>query len=73
MRELGIASRFMSVDGSIDPEFVRLAGQDAAEGSWFTFSPEVDLIPEAGAFVARYESRYGKVGPYSVYGTPPRG
>jgi branched-chain amino acid transport system substrate-binding protein len=65
---LGINARFMSGDGVIDPEFVKIAGKEAAEGSWLTFSPELKNIPEAKKTVEAYEKQFGPVGPYSIYG-----
>ncbi len=66
-RELGIAAPFMSGDGSIDPKFVEIAGAQAAEGTYLTFSPDPDNIPTAKDFISRYHSRFGELGPYSIY------
>ncbi|HWP35496.1 MAG TPA: branched-chain amino acid ABC transporter substrate-binding protein [Thermodesulfobacteriota bacterium] len=67
MRDLGIKARFMSGDGVIDPEFVKIAGKEAAEGTWLTFSPDIKNIPEAKKVVETYEKKFGPVGPYSIY------
>ncbi len=67
-KDLGIRARFMSGDGVIDPEFVKIAGKEAAEGSWLTFSPEIKNVPTAKASVEAYEKQFGPVGPYSIYG-----
>jgi branched-chain amino acid transport system substrate-binding protein len=67
-KDLGLKARFMSGDGVIDPEFVKIAGKEAAEGSWLTFSPDIKNIPEAKKTVEAYEKQYGPVGPYSIYG-----
>ncbi|HEY8370567.1 MAG TPA: branched-chain amino acid ABC transporter substrate-binding protein [Thermodesulfobacteriota bacterium] len=66
-KDLGINARFMSGDGTIDPEFVKIAGKAAAEGSWLTFSPDIRNIPTAKASVEAYEKQFGPVGPYSIY------
>ncbi|HEX7127374.1 MAG TPA: branched-chain amino acid ABC transporter substrate-binding protein, partial [Thermodesulfobacteriota bacterium] len=66
-KDLGIKARFMSGDGTIDPEFVKIAGKEAAEGSWLTFSPDIKNVPTAKASVEAYEKQFGPVGPYSIY------
>lgn len=66
-RELGIVVPFMSGDGSIDPKFIEIAGADAAEGTYLTFSPDPQNIPTAKEFVERYRAKYGELGPYSIY------
>ncbi len=65
---LGIKARFMSGDGTIDPEFVKIAGKEAAEGTWLTFSPDIKNVATAKASVEAYEKQFGPVGPYSIYG-----
>lgn len=66
-RELGIATTFMSGDGSIDPKFIEIAGARAAEGTFLTFSPDPKNIPSAKGFIEKYTSRFGEIGPYSIY------
>lgn len=66
-RELGIKAPFMSGDGSIDPKFVEIAGDKAAEGTYLTFSPDPNNIPTAKGFIEKYKSKFGELGPYSVY------
>lgn len=66
-RELGIASPFMSGDGSIDPKFVEIAGSQAAEGTYLTFSPDPNNIPTAKEFLGKYREKFGEIGPYSIY------
>ncbi len=67
-KDLGIKARFMSGDGVIDPEFVRIAGKEAAEGTWLTFSPDIKNVASAKGAVEAYEKQFGPVGPYSIYG-----
>src|SRR3989337_2109035 len=57
-RELGIHIPFMSGDGVIDQKFVEIAGP-ASEGSYLTFSPDPEHIPNAKDFLKSYRSNYG--------------
>lgn len=66
-RELGIQAPFMSGDGSIDPKFIEIAGAQAAEGTYLTFSPDPNNMPTAKAFIEKYRTKYGELGPYSIY------
>jgi branched-chain amino acid transport system substrate-binding protein len=66
-RELGIKAPFMSGDGSIDPKFVEIAGAQAAEGTYLTFSPDPKNIPSAKDFISKYNAKFGEIGPYSIY------
>lgn len=66
-KELGIKAPFMSGDGSIDPKFIEIAGAQAAEGTYLTFSPDPKHIPTAATFIDRYKVKYGEIGPYSIY------
>lgn len=66
-RELGIKAPFMSGDGSIDPKFIEIAGEQAAEGTYLTFSPDPKNIPSAKDFIGRYNAKFGELGPYSIY------
>ena len=66
-RDLGIEAKFFSGDGVIDPEFIRIAGAEAAEGTLLTFTPDQTKIPEAQEIIQKYEARFGEVGPYSIY------
>lgn len=66
-RELGMTAPFMSGDGSIDPKFVEIAGPQAAEGTYLTFSPDPNNIPSARDFISKYKAKFGEIGPYSIY------
>ena len=66
-REINVAVPFMSGDGSIDPKFVEIAGDKAAEGTYLTFSPDPKNIPAAKGFIEKYNAKFGELGPYSVY------
>ncbi len=66
-REIGLNIPFMSGDGTIDPKFIEIAGADAAEGTFLTFSPDPKNIPDAKGFIEKYNARFGEIGPYSVY------
>lgn len=67
MRERGLEAAFVSGDGVIGEEFVRVAGEKAALGSFLTSYPDPKFLPSATAVIARYEKRYGPIGPYSLY------
>jgi branched-chain amino acid transport system substrate-binding protein len=67
-RQLGLDARWFSGDGTFDPEFVRIAGKENAEGTLLTFIPDQLKIPTAKRVIAAYQARFGEVGPYSVYG-----
>ena len=58
---------FMSGDGTYDPEFIRIAGPENAEGSYLTFIPDQEKLPTAKRVVDAYKKRFGEVGPYSLY------
>ena len=66
-KELGLNAPFMSGDGTIDPKFIEIAGPAAAEGTYLTFSPDPKNIPSAKGFIEKYQSKYGDIGPYSIY------
>jgi branched-chain amino acid transport system substrate-binding protein len=64
MRQAGVRASFVSADGSLDPEFVKIAGEEAASGTYFTFAPDARLLASAQPFRQRFEARYGSMGPY---------
>jgi len=66
-REIGLNVSFMSGDGTIDPKFIEIAGASAAEGTYLTFSPDPKNIPSAQGFIEKYGSKFGEIGPYSIY------
>ena len=66
-KELGLKARFMSGDGSYAEEFVKIAGAQAAEGTYLTFTPDPNNIPYSKDFITRYNARFGKEGSYSIY------
>ncbi|MEW5746569.1 MAG: branched-chain amino acid ABC transporter substrate-binding protein [Nitrospirota bacterium] len=66
-REINMTVPFLSGDGSIDPKFVEIAGDKAAEGTFLTFSPNPENIPSAKSFIEKYKKKYGELGPYSIY------
>lgn len=67
MRQLGMKAAFMSGDGTFDPEFIRIAGPENAEGSYLTFILDQEKLPTAKRVVDAYKKRFGEVGPYSLY------
>jgi branched-chain amino acid transport system substrate-binding protein len=66
-REIGLEVPFMSGDGVIDPKFIEIAGAEAAEGTYLTFSPDPNNIPTAKVFIEKYKAKFGELGPYSIY------
>ncbi len=66
-REIGLTVPFMSGDGVIDPKFIEIAGAESAEGTYLTFSPDPNNIPSAKAFIENYKTKFGDIGPYSIY------
>ena len=46
-KQLGINARWFSGDGTYDPEYIRIAGKENAEGTLLTFFPDQTKIPTA--------------------------
>jgi branched-chain amino acid transport system substrate-binding protein len=67
MRQAGLQAAFVSGDGVLDPEFVKIAGEEAASGAYLTFAPDPRLLPSAQPFIRRFEERHGSIGPYVLY------
>lgn len=66
-KQLGINARWVSGDGTYDPEYIRIAGKENAEGTLLSFVPDQTKMPSAQRVIAEYERRFGEVGPYSIY------
>ena len=68
MRQASLTAAFVSGDRVLeDPEFVKIAGEEAASGSYLTFAPDPRLLSSARSFIQRFESRHGPIGPYVLY------
>ncbi len=67
MRQAGLGAAFVSGDGVLDPDFVKIAGEEAATGAYLTFAPDPRLLVSARSFIERFEVRYGPIGPYVLY------
>jgi branched-chain amino acid transport system substrate-binding protein len=67
LRQAGVPATFVSGDAVLDPEFVKLAGDDVAAGAYLTFAPDLRLRDTARPVIQRYETRYGSLGPYVLY------
>lgn len=67
VRQAGMRAAFVSGDGVLDPEFVKIAGEEAATGSYLTFAPDPRQLPSARAVIQAFETRYGALGPYVLY------
>ena len=66
-KELGLAAPMMSGDGVIDPKFVEIAGK-AAEGTFLTFGPDPQTVPQGRKFLEKYHARFGpEWAPYAIY------
>jgi branched-chain amino acid transport system substrate-binding protein len=64
---LQLKAQFLSADGAKTPEFIKLAG-NAAEGAIASSPGAVIEQTAAGkAFVAKFESKYGKIQNYAPY------
>jgi len=66
-RQAGVQAVFISGDAVLDPEFVALAGEEAAAGAYLTFAPDPRLVDSAQPLIQQYESRYGILGPYVLH------
>jgi branched-chain amino acid transport system substrate-binding protein len=67
LREQGIKATLVSGDGMVGMEFINLAGEAAAIGTYLTFAPDPMLLPSAEAAIKRFDTRYGAIGPYTLY------
>jgi branched-chain amino acid transport system substrate-binding protein len=67
MRQAGLPATFVSADGVLDAEFVKIAGEEAASGAYLTFAPDPRLLASARSVIQRFEARYGPMGPYVLY------
>ena len=66
-KEVGLAAPLVSGDGMYDPEFVKIAGA-AAEGSYLTFTPDPEKLPNAKSFLQQYRAKHGaELAPYAIY------
>ncbi len=66
LRQAGVRAAFLGGDAVLDPEFVALAGEQAALGAYLTFAPDPRLLESARPLIRQYESRYGRLGPHVV-------
>ena len=67
LREQGVKTTLVSGDGVVGAEFIDLAGEAAATGTYLTFAPDPMLLPSAEEAIKRFQNRYGAIGPYSLY------
>lgn len=67
LRQAGVGVAFVGGDAVVDPEFVRLAGEEAGAGAYLTFAPDPRRMESARPLIHRYESRYGALGPHVLY------
>lgn len=64
VRQAGLTASFVSDDGVLDSEFVKIAGEEASTGTYLTFAPDPMRLPSARPVIQRYEAQYGPIGPY---------
>jgi branched-chain amino acid transport system substrate-binding protein len=67
MRQAGLTAAFVSDDGVLDPEFVRLAGEEAVKGAYLTFAQDPLRLRSARDVIQRFEAQYGPIGPYVLH------
>lgn len=67
LRQAGLRAPFLGGDGVPDPEFVKLAEEPALLDVYLTFMPDPRRLPSAAPVIARYEAKYGPLGPYVLY------
>ena len=66
-KEVGLTASMLSGDGVIDPKFIEIAGT-AAEGTYLTFTPDPEKLPQAKGFLEKYKAKYGnELAPYAIY------
>ncbi|MFQ5587256.1 MAG: branched-chain amino acid ABC transporter substrate-binding protein [Nitrospiria bacterium] len=66
-KEVGLNVPMMSGDGVIDPKFIEIAGA-AAEGTYLTFTPDTEKLPQAADFLKKYKAKHGNdLAPYAIY------
>jgi branched-chain amino acid transport system substrate-binding protein len=64
LRQAGFRGPFVGGDAVLDPGFVALAGEEATDGAYVTFTPDPHRSASAQPLVRRYVARYGSLGPY---------
>jgi branched-chain amino acid transport system substrate-binding protein len=67
LRQAGLRAVFVSDDGVLDPEFVRIAGEEAAAGTYLTFARDPANLASAQTAIQRFQAQYGPIGPYVLY------
>lgn len=67
LRARGVTATLVSGDGVVGTEFINLAGEAAATGTYLTFAPDPILLPSAETAITRFQHRYGAIGPYTLY------
>jgi branched-chain amino acid transport system substrate-binding protein len=66
MKERKLKGIFMAGDAIANSVYLKTGGI-SSEGTYFTFGPAVEEIPQAANFYNSFKARYGEIGPYSVY------
>jgi branched-chain amino acid transport system substrate-binding protein len=68
VKSLGIKSIFLTGDGGSTPEFIKLAGVDAAEGAYSSLPGlPLEKMPGGQDFAKRFTAKYGQIQLYAPY------
>lgn len=68
LRSLAIKSKFLTGDGGSTPEFIKLAGVDAAEGAYSSLPGlPIEKMPGGQDFAKRFTEKYGEIQLYAPY------
>lgn len=68
LKALALKLKFMTGDGGYTPEFIKLAGDDAAEGAYASLpGVPLDKMPGGKAFADRFIAKYGPIQLYAPY------
>jgi branched-chain amino acid transport system substrate-binding protein len=67
IRQAGITAAFVSGDAVLDPEFVKIAGEEAAAETYLTFARDPVRLPSARVLIQQFETQYGPIGPYVLH------
>jgi branched-chain amino acid transport system substrate-binding protein len=66
MREQNLKTVFVGTDSLLDPAFVKIAGNDAAEGAMIVTQPGAEELESARQFVDAYKKAFGGTDPGNV-------
>lgn len=68
VKSLAIKSIFLTGDGGSTPEFIKLAGSEAAEGAYSSLPGlPIEKMPGGKDFAERFKKKYGEIQLYAPY------